>query len=83
MTFKGDPNDRLRMFLSELAVLRQEYGLEVGGCGECGSPWVRDVDVNDNGSLHGPDPPGQVGRFLWWDGNEYVFRQGSILGGWT
>lgn len=65
-----DREQRLRLFLAELAVLRGEYGLEIGGCGECGSPYVTDLD---GGS--------QVGLFLAWDGEGYVFRQGSILGG--
>lgn len=67
---------RLRLFLAELAVLREEYGMEIEGCGECGSPAVRDVGT----LLDEPDQSddGQVGRFLAWNGERYVFRQGSI-----
>lgn len=61
--------ERTRLFLAELAVLRETYGLEIGGCGECGSPWVTDVSAE-------VEP---VGWFLAWDSSrgEYVFRQGT------
>lgn len=68
----SDQQTRLRLFLAELAVLRDEYGMEIEGCGECGSPAVRDV-LEDQESQ-----ASQVGRFLAWNGEKYVFRQGSI-----
>jgi hypothetical protein len=74
VTIEGENREqRLRLFLAELAVLHEQYGMRVGGCGECGSPYVIDVDLPD-----GDEP---VGLFLAWDGTEYVFRQGSILEG--
>jgi hypothetical protein len=74
--------DRLRLFLAELGVLREQYGFEIGGCGECGSPWVRDLDepAAPPNTVRLPSN-GQVGLFLAWDGEQYVFRQGSVLGG--
>lgn len=27
-------------FLNELSALTQKYGIEIGGCGCCGSPWL-------------------------------------------
>ena len=35
---------RLDLFLKELTELTQKYGLEIGGCGCCGSPWVLEIE---------------------------------------
>lgn len=67
---ESDREHRLRLFLAELAVLREEYGMEIGGCGECGSPFVHDVRAAPT------DDP--VGRWLHFHGGRYFFRQGSI-----
>lgn len=34
----------LAAFLAELAALTEKYGIEIGGCGCCGSPWLRKTD---------------------------------------
>lgn len=34
----------LKEFLDELSELTQKYGLEIGGCGCCGSPWVEETE---------------------------------------
>ena len=34
---------RLEDFLKELTELSKKYGLYIGGCGCCGSPWIRDT----------------------------------------
>lgn len=31
-------------FFKELAELTKKYGLIIGGCGCCGSPWIQDFD---------------------------------------
>jgi hypothetical protein len=64
--------DRLRGFLAGLTGLRLAFGMQVGGCGECGSAWVDDVLV---GQI--------VGQELEWDEsrNDWKFSQGSILTG--
>jgi Zn-finger nucleic acid-binding protein len=31
---------KIDAFLKELSDLSQRHGVEIGGCGECGSPWV-------------------------------------------
>lgn len=64
--------DRLKGFLVGLTALRQAFGMEVGGCGECGSAWVEDL-------LEGE----VVGQELEWDDerNDWRFDQGSILPG--
>ena len=33
-------------FLTELTKLTDKYGIEIGGCGCCGSPWI--INVNNN-----------------------------------
>lgn len=35
-------------FLKELTELTQKHGLKIGGCGDCGSPWV--CDIKERGS---------------------------------
>lgn len=32
--------DKEAAFLTELAALSKKYNIIVGGCGECGSPWI-------------------------------------------
>lgn len=62
--------DRLRGFLDGLTKLREDFGMEVGGCGDCGSAWVYDLLTVDF-----------VGQELVWsdERSEWQFRQGSIL----
>ena len=36
--------NRLELFLKELAELTKKYGLVIGGCGCCGSPWIEDLE---------------------------------------
>lgn len=64
--------DRLKGFLVGLTALRQAFGMEVGGCGECGSAWVYDVLTDE-----------YVGHEIEWDPkhNDWKFDQGSILPG--
>ena len=35
---------KLDKFLEELSALTKKYGIEIGGCGCCGSPWVTSDD---------------------------------------
>ena len=39
---------KVDVFLRELTVLTQNHGLKIGGCGDCGSPWV--CDIKERGS---------------------------------
>ena len=39
--------DRLENFLKELAELTQKYGIKIGGCGCCGSPFLHDLKGDD------------------------------------
>lgn len=34
---------KLQEFLNELSLLTQKYGIAIGGCGCCGSPFVYDM----------------------------------------
>lgn len=36
-------NERNDKFLEELTELTKKYGIEIGGCGCCGSPWLNDM----------------------------------------
>ncbi len=62
--------ERLRGFLSGLAVLRDRWNMQVGGCGECGSAWVEDISSGET-----------VGQEIEWDDKAggWRFGQGSIL----
>jgi hypothetical protein len=35
--------NRLKNFLTELAELTEKFGLSIGACGCCSSPWITDV----------------------------------------
>lgn len=41
--------DRLTEFLKELSDLTNKYGLCIGGCGCCGSPYITDLKEEDSG----------------------------------
>ena len=43
---KMDNSKKLKEFLKELAELTKKYGLVIGGCGCCHSPWICDKDYN-------------------------------------
>ena len=34
----------LAAFLADLAALTEKHGIEIGGCGCCGSPWLKKTD---------------------------------------
>ena len=34
----------LAAFLTDLAALTEKHGIEIGGCGCCGSPWLKKTD---------------------------------------
>jgi hypothetical protein len=38
---------RLEAFIEGLTELTKKYGLSIGGCGCCGSPWIRDLQNDD------------------------------------
>ena len=39
--------ENLNNFLEELSALTNKYGLVIGGCGCCGSPWVAGMNSNE------------------------------------
>lgn len=41
-----DPRQNLRNFLKALGSLSKHYGLQIGGCGDCGSPWISGMSRN-------------------------------------
>lgn len=42
----------VRKYLEALAALGKEHGFKIGGCGECGSPWVTDLYEKRSSSTH-------------------------------
>jgi hypothetical protein len=36
----GNAEEREKRFLLELTTLTRKYGVSIGGCGCCGSPWL-------------------------------------------
>jgi hypothetical protein len=40
--------ERLQLFLDELTTLTNKYGIEIGGCGCCNSPYLIDLTNGDN-----------------------------------
>ena len=48
MAKKTGKQATVRKFLEALAALSKEHGLKIGGCGECGSPWVVELHEKKN-----------------------------------
>lgn len=42
-----DYETRINHFLNELAYLSKKYNLYIGGCGCCGSPYIKDSKTDD------------------------------------
>lgn len=40
-------NNRVENFSKELSDLTKKYGIAIGGCGCCGSPYLDDLNVKD------------------------------------
>lgn len=64
-------------FLTELAELSRRHGIEIGGCGCCGSPFLREIDEAERGGgyeAEGKDDLSHPERFscdnLAWVGPE-------------
>ena len=49
-------------FLKALAELTKEYQIAIGGCGDCGSPWLR---INLEAEFY--NEGNYVGYYLTWD----------------
>ena len=48
-------------FLRELTALTRRYGIAIGGCGCCGSPWLDDkVDVSSDWSGYAIDDTAEL-----------------------
>lgn len=44
---KKDQEQRLKLFLNDLNKLTNGYGISIGGCGCCGSPWLKDLEYQE------------------------------------
>lgn len=49
------PEEKQEKFLVELAKLTQKYGISIGGCGCCGSPWLAQTEKKGHYVCHGGD----------------------------
>ena len=58
---------RLDQFLNELAALTHKHQFIIGGCGECGSPWVHDVTDGRDALVHLTYAQGRYGPNHMWD----------------
>jgi hypothetical protein len=53
--------DKIKAFLSELSALTNKHGIEIGGCGCCGSPFLSPTEHRggynciDDGDGHADD----------------------------
>lgn len=39
---------RINHFLKELEYLTEKYQIKIGGCGCCGSPWLKDLKSHEH-----------------------------------
>lgn len=44
--------ERQEKFIAELTKLTKKYGIAIGGCGCCGSPWVTPTNIKDGHYEH-------------------------------
>ncbi len=55
---------RSEAFLARLSELTKELKINIGGCGDCGSPWLADID----------DETIDLGDELTWDNEAQTYR---------
>jgi len=48
--------ERLAAFLKELSELSEKYGITIGGCGCCSSPFLFDFYPDERGGHYTADP---------------------------
>lgn len=59
-------------FLTELTKLTDKYGIEIGGCGCCGSPWI--ININNNReSFDNLDYDTNKGVYSVFSGDEFIY----------
>lgn len=46
--------DNVKSFLDELLILTKKYGIEIGGCGCCQSPWLTPIRDSEDRIKHTP-----------------------------
>lgn len=54
---------RTEEFLSRLSELTKELKINIGGCGDCGSPWLADIE----------DEALELGNELTWDNEAQTY----------
>lgn len=76
-------DENVRQFLVDLTALTKKYGLAIGGCGCCGSPWLEPIDVSNEKSGYIYDDL-EV-KFIeqsgpWWnDKNSHIIRDEETI----
>ena len=49
-----DP-DKVAAFLADLTALTKKHGIEIAGCGCCGSPYLLETDKHGEYMINGPN----------------------------
>jgi len=71
-------DEKERLFLIGLEKLTRDTGIEIGGCGCCGSPYLDQAEITDKRSGYGY---GDSGKVVWIDPSddyEWENYSGSI-----